>query len=140
MNGEVLFTVYRHLALAGAYGMLWLRDQAPIAVTLERTYEDLGVPHTKIPDGIHRCRRSYYNRGHYDTWEILIPGHTAILFHKLNKELESEGCVGLGKRFHNFSTNAGVFLPGIANSAEAFNEFMLHTQGFDEFKVQFLSV
>jgi hypothetical protein len=136
---EPLFVVYRHLAVAGAFGQIWLRDSAPFAVTLERTYEDSGPPQTKIRPGQWRCQRRRYNRGGYDTWEILIPGHSAILFHKGNKELHSDGCVLLGESLFDFNPAEGLQDPGVADSNGAFKEFMGLTSGLDQFEVRFIN-
>ena len=108
----------------GCFGVL-LHDNVPFAVTLERTYDDLKV---KIPAGIHKCSRSRYNKGGYDTFEIEIEGHSRILFHKGNTELHSEGCILVAESFAMFGDR-----PGIALSGDGFTEFMKRTSGMDSF-------
>jgi hypothetical protein len=50
-----------------------------------------------IPAGTYRCKRRRYNKGNYDTFEITgVPGRSLILFHVLNTEEGTEGCVGIG--------------------------------------------
>ena len=108
----------------GCFGVL-LHDNVPFAVTLERTYDDLKV---KIPAGIHKCHRSRYNKGGYDTFEIEIEGHSRILFHKGNTELHSDGCILVAESFAMFGDR-----PGIALSGDGFTEFMKRTGGVDSF-------
>jgi hypothetical protein len=100
----------------------------PFAVTLERTYAkgptgvgsgQAGDQLVKIPAGVHRCTRGYFIKGNHRTYEITVPGHTRILFHRGNLEADSEGCVLVGERFHQFTGG-----PGIASSIEGFQEFM----------------
>lgn len=100
----------------GAFGVL-LHNGVPFAVTLERTYDPGNT--VKITDGPHSCTRSRYNRGGYDTYEIEVPGHDRILFHKGNVELHSEGCVLVAESFSMMGDK-----PGISLSAEGFAEFM----------------
>jgi hypothetical protein len=108
----------------GCFGVL-LDNEVPFAVTLERTYDN---GHTKIPAGIHRCQRSRYNKGGYDTFEIEIEGHSRILFHKGNTELHSEGCILVAESFAMFGDK-----PGIAMSGEGFGEFMKRAGSIDNF-------
>jgi len=104
---------------SGCYGVLTETDAPPFATTLERTYSlPEGKQHVKIPPGLWTCRRTYFNRGGYWTYEIAgVPGHSRLLFHKGNAETDSEGCVLLGSAF------ATAWL-GVTASAMAFNEFM----------------
>ena len=109
----------------GCFGVL-MYDNVPFAVTLERTYDPGNT--VKIGLGNHECHRSRYNRGNYDTFEITVPGHDRILFHKGNTELHSEGCVLVAESFSTFGDK-----PGVALSAEGFKEFMLRTRDVDSF-------
>lgn len=109
----------------GCFGVL-LHNEVPFAVTLERTY-DTGKQ-IKIPAGIHRCHRSRYNKGNYDTFEIEIEGHSRILFHRGNTELHSEGCILVAESFAMFGGK-----PGIALSGEGFGEFMKRAGSVDSF-------
>lgn len=108
----------------GAFGVL-LHDRVPFAVTLERTYDDGTI---KIPPGVHKCQRSRYNKGNYDTFEIEIEGRSRILFHKGNTELHSEGCILVAESFAMFGGK-----PGIAMSGEGFSEFMRRVDNIDTF-------
>jgi hypothetical protein len=68
--------------------LLW--DGRPFAVSVERTFEN-GRP--VITQNEYKCTRSMYIKGGYEAFEIHVPGHTRILFHKGNVEEDSVGCV-----------------------------------------------
>lgn len=68
--------------------LLW--DGRPFAVSVERTFEN-GRP--VITQNEYKCTRSTYIKGGYEAFEIHVPGHTRILFHKGNVEEDSVGCV-----------------------------------------------
>lgn len=110
----------------GAFGVL-LWEGVPFAVSCERTYQDLKP---KIPQGIFQCVRSPFNRGRYDTFEILVPGHSRILFHKGNLEVDSDGCVLVGEQFGVLNGK-----PAILQSGLGFQEFMKLTSGVDQFQL-----
>ena len=105
----------------GAFGVL-LHDGLPFAVTLERTYDELderGRPSSKIPVGVHRCTRSFFHRGGYSTFEVHIPGHSRLLFHRGNTEKDSEGCILVAESFGELGAE-----PAILESVMGFAEFM----------------
>jgi len=113
----------------GAFGVL-LHNGVPFAVTLERTYEGNT---TKIGNGFHECSRSRYHKGGYDTYEIEVPGHSRILFHKGNTELHSDGCILVAESYAVMGDK-----PGIAFSAEGFNEFMKRAADAKAFTLEVL--
>lgn len=94
----------------GAFGVL-LHEGQPICVTIERTYPagDLDNPgpvgggeYPKILPGTYRCTRTTFYHGKpapYETYEILVKGHSRLLFHKAATENDLDGCVGLGSSF-----------------------------------------
>lgn len=112
--------------------MLW--DGRPFAVSCERTFSN-GRP--IIKNGIYRCVRSYFNRGGYETFEILVPNHTRVLFHKGNVETDSEGCVLVGRYFGRLDDKIAII-----NSSGAFAEFMKLTfdHRLDEFETAVIGV
>lgn len=97
----------------------------PFAVTLERTF-DKDAP--VIESGIWRCKRDFYHAGGYPTFEIIVPGHTLVKFHKGNREKHSRACVLVGEQFAVFDGE-----PGIAQSGAGFDEFMRLAAGVSEF-------
>ena len=100
---------------AGAFGVM-LHDGAPFAVTLERTYEGERI---KIPAGVYLCKRDFYHRGGYPTYEIPLAGHDRLLLHKANVETELDGCIALAEQYSMFGA-----VPGVGNSKGGFDEFM----------------
>lgn len=121
----------------GRFGVL-RQAGLPFAVTLERTWDDATAPggqRVVVPVGISHCRRSWFMRGNYSTFEIIVPGHTEVKFHILNVESQSEACIGVGESYTQFFPTPGSPLlgPGIADSNRGFNEFMRRTQGLDAF-------
>lgn len=74
--------------------LLW--DGKPFAVSVERTFEN-GRP--IIHNGVYRCNKSHFHRGGYPTFEIMVPGHSRVLFHKGNTEDDSIGCVIVAESF-----------------------------------------
>lgn len=132
----------------GAFGTLIdLKDGYPFAVTLERTYvtyryetderrstAEKPVGHEvrsfapKIPADTLECRRSYYHKGDYPTFEIMVPSHTRILFHKGNMPTDSDGCVLVGETFSAYGGR-----PGIGSSSVGFSELMFRLHGLSRF-------
>ena len=113
------------IAPEGAFSVL-LQDGVPLGpVALERSYPvassmPRGPQFLKIPAGRYRCKRTRFFHGGYETFEITgVVGHDRLLFHILNVETQSEGCVGVGQRFGRVRS-----APGILNSTLGFAEFM----------------
>ena len=94
---------------------------------------------SSIPVGTYICRRSMYNRGGYETFEVTdVPGRSRILFHVINTEEDTEGCIGLGMRFGVLAVNdedRGVRTHKLAilSSRQAFDQFMESLDGIDQF-------
>ena len=108
--------------------MLW--DGRPFAVSVERTFENRRVV---IPAGLSLCKRSFYNKGGYPTFEIIVPGHTRVLFHKGNFELNSEACVIVAESFGVLEGKTAVL-----DSKGGFSEFITLTEGLSEFWMEVL--
>lgn len=111
----------------GAFSaLLW--DGRPFAVSVERTF-DSGRP--VISSGYFACLRSFYNKGGYPTFEIIVPGHSRVLFHKGNTEKDSLGCICVAE---SFSFVDGV--TAVADSRGGFAEFMNLVEGLDAFGME----
>lgn len=110
----------------GAFGVL-LSNGIPFAVTLQPTDQDLK---TKIPPGSWRCTRSFFYRGGYPSFEILVPGHSRLLFHRGNLEDDSDGCVLVAESFGQLRGRAAVL-----DSAAGFAELMRRAYQ-DEFMLE----
>lgn len=114
----------------GAFGVL-LFDDIPICLTVERTYAAGQSQTVKIPSGRLLCLRSTYYKGGYPTFEIIVPGHNRILFHKGNIEDDVDGCVALGEKFGTLSGK-----PAVLQSGAAFATFMNRLEGVNEFYLE----
>lgn len=112
--------------------LLWMGR--PFAVSVERTFSPGEAEHGKhivIPNGIFVCNRSFYHKGGYPTFEIDVPGHTRVLFHKGNLEDHSEACVIVAESFGMLSGKTAVL-----DSAGGFNEFMSLTKDYESFQME----
>lgn len=106
--------------------LLW--DQRPFAVSVERTFDD-GQP--VIRAGTWDCRRDFYHKGGYETFQIIIPDHDRVLFHKGNTEDDSFACVCVAEKFGTLNGK-----PAVLESNEGFAEFMNITTGINVFLVE----
>lgn len=105
-------------------------DGRPFAVSVDRTFEDL---RTVLQNAVYRCKRDFYHHGGYETFEIIVPGHDRVMFHKGNKEVDSLACVCIAESFTQMD---GV--TAVADSKHGFDEFMEVTNGLEEFDMQVL--
>lgn len=94
----------------------------------ERRFYTIENNDTEFPDGTYECKRSFYHRGGYETFEILVPGRTRILFHRGNKEDDSIGCVIVGSTLDVLGGKLAVL-----DSKPAFDDFMHMMDGVDSF-------
>lgn len=108
----------------GAFGVL-LYEGRPFAVTCERTFENNRIV---VPFGKSRCKRDFYHAGGYPTYEIIVPGHSLVKFHKGNKEEHSQACVLVAESFAEFGGKTFI-----ADSKGGFEEFMRLAAGVKEF-------
>ena len=109
----------------GTLGELWLDDHMRL-FTLEPHSGD--PERFKIPVGEYKCRRFHGNK-YPDTFEIIVEGHTALLFHSGNTEKDTHGCVLLGMKQGKLAGKGAVL-----ESAKAFSVFMAalsKQNGFD---------
>ncbi len=121
----------------GAFSTIAPIGKPPFLVGLEHTYEDNAV---KVPRGTYTCRRTHFNRGNYDTFEITgVQGHSRLLFHRGNEEDDSDGCVLVGLRFGLVSKlNTYANKDGVLESISAFSIFMSRQGNIDSFRLEVL--
>lgn len=112
----------------GCFSVLCDFTGRPFAVAVERTFDD-GLP--VIRNGLFRCVRSYYHKGRYPTFEIMVPGHSRVLFHKGNRETDSEACIIVAESFGMLGADTAVL-----DSDHGFNEFMTLCNGKPEFYLE----
>ena len=108
----------------GAIGVL-LIDKEIFCFTLEPDRNDRGRLH--IPQGCYHCQR-FSGTKWKDTFEILVPGHTAVLFHAGNTEADTLGCVLLGATVGKLKGQRAVL-----NSGDTFKRFLEVTKDVKEF-------
>lgn len=78
-------------ALGGVTGTLF------VGYTVERPWKNNRPYESCIPDGTYKLRPRHYNRGGYDTYEVVdVPKRTHILIHAANTHYDVEGCIGVG--------------------------------------------
>jgi len=82
---------------------------------------------TFLKQGSFHCQR-FSGTKWPDTFEILVPGHTAVLFHAGNVEADTLGCVLLGATTGKLKGNRAVL-----NSGETFKRFLEITKNTDYF-------
>lgn len=114
----------------GAFGILFDPSGLPWLATCERTYPLAGIQQlVKIPCGRWRCARTRFERGGYETFEVLgVPGHSRLLFHRGNMETDSEGCILIGLSFGLLSGRWAVL-----DSRDGFASFMRQLSDEEEF-------
>lgn len=105
--------------------LLW--DGRPFAVSVERTFEDGPV----IENGKYLCKRDFYHKGGYPTFEIIIEGHDRVLFHRGNVETHSEACVIVAESFGVLGEETAVL-----DSKGGFSEFMSLASGLESFGME----
>lgn len=119
----------------GTDGVLIEQGYGPICVTKERRWNNNKKGESCIPTGEFRCKRvSSPKFG--NTFEVLVEGRTAILFHKGNIDDDSHGCIIVGEYFDPFK-NKDV---GVLMSGHAMDEFLARLTGEQEFKLVILEV
>ena len=97
----------------GAVGVL-LIDGEIHSFTLEPDATDPKKP--QIKQGVYTMKR-FHGAKWKDTFEIVVPGHTAVLFHAGNVETDTQMCVLLGSTVGKLKKNRAILNSGIAFSS-----------------------
>jgi hypothetical protein len=87
----------------------------------------------QIPAGIYECKR-FHGAKWKDTFEIIVPGHTAVLFHSGNKEEDTLMCVLLGQYPAKLNNQRAVL-----NSGATFKKFMDVLGELDNFSLEIVN-
>lgn len=105
----------------GMYAVVMDDSGLPFCVSLQ--------PNDKfLADGVYKSKKRMYNKGGYMTFEVIVEGHTDVLYHKGNHQEDSKLCFLLGEQFETVEGR-----PGIAQSGHAFEEFWNKYKDVDEF-------
>ena len=107
----------------GVFGAM-LENNIPFCVALTHAYGPDGLPIVRAGEYLCQLGTHALEDGvPFQTYEIKgIEGHSGLLFHSLNYESQSKGCIGLGHSFMLFGN-----VPGISESKAGFAEFMSRT-------------
>ncbi len=103
-------------SLQGTFGRMTFRDFE--CYTVERPWENNEPNVSCIPCGLFELKPTRYNRGGYDTLEIIVPGRTLIKIHIGNTIGDSLGCPLVGAWLGYTSDMWAVI-----DSTRAFGEF-----------------
>lgn len=118
----------------GTFGVIFVEDEPPFALTLERSWRDNRRGESCIPVGEYRCIRSVYNAGGYATFEVICPPRELIKFHLGNLDDDSHGCILLGEMFEPvLDKKTNTMTNGVLSSGPAFKEFMSKLKNEDAF-------
>ncbi len=84
---------------------------------------------TFLKPGSYHCQR-FSGTKWPDTFEIIVPGHTAVLFHAGNVEADTQGCILLGATTGRLKGNRAIL-----NSGATFKAFIDMMYGRDSFNL-----
>lgn len=119
----------------GTFGVL-MDEGLPICTTIERVWKNNQRGVSCIPEGEFDCKRGWYNRGNYATFEIKCLPREQVKFHKGNLDESSHGCIILGESFDpvwNLKDNKMDY--GILSSGKAMGQFMDLMKNVEMFKL-----
>jgi len=97
-------------APSATMGRLYLPDGRRYVYTIERPWLNNKVSESCIPEGYYRCER--HNGTKYkNTWQVKVPGRTAICFHAGNTAKDVTGCIAPGM---GLGAGLSVYKSGLA--------------------------
>lgn len=108
----------------GALGVMLVFGEI-FCITLEPDKDEQGKLY--IPAGRYRCKR-FNGKKWPNTFEIIVPGHTAVLFHSGNVEADTRGCVLLGSTAGKLKGQRAVLNSGA--TFQAFLDLLRHRDSF----------
>jgi len=117
---------------AGIFSNLSSLGSPKAFATLEPSYLFDHEWISKIPTGIHECVRGIHelkNGVIIETFMVMDPGHSGILFHVGNWPIDSHGCILVG----SFKLGNAVF-----QSKKAFALFLKSQEGCKSFQLEVL--
>jgi hypothetical protein len=128
----VVYGLRTSIDSSGALGVLFDGFGREFAVFAEGVSPETGK--LVIPEGINQCKLGFYHHGNYPTFEIIVPGHSEVLFHKGNFKRDSKACVIVAEKFGLLD---GV--QAVEESKEGFEEFWNLYKGFKEIQYEVIN-
>lgn len=124
-----IITIKRtHILPGGLYGTLDI-DGEPFCQTYEQP-----KPHVK--EGEYLCRRALSPKRQVDVyWLQDVPGMTDVQIHWGNTDLDTDGCILVGRAFGQVETLTQGILLGVQESGHTFRRFMAMLQNDPEIKL-----
>lgn len=113
----------------GTPGILCFENGVPWMLTWERPWKDNKNDVSCIPIGTYECKK-IKSPTHGLVFEITgVKDRTHVLVHPGNTEIDSKGCILLGRKFgviraEDPDTGTIEMQPGVLESKDAFVEFM----------------
>ena len=119
----------------GTLGVVLNDAGRPWMLTCERPWVNNEHGLSSIPTGTYTCQRINSPK-HGNVFQVMnVPNRDAILIHPGNEELDSEGCILVGRSYGIVKN-----LPAVLNSKDAFAEFMSYFDGEDSFTLRIVEV
>ena len=118
----------------GIFGEITDANGNFLFISLEHAYPVEGALAAKVPNGTYVCKRGVHELHDgvsFETFEVIVPNHTGILFHIGNYGSDSEGCFLVASGMGN--TLAGGKM--VTDSKNAFIKFMTLQNSINEFYV-----
>ena len=129
-----VYILWTSIRKEGAFGVMFDGDGKEFAVCLTRTFD----PDNRIltPKGSYPCKQQWFIRGKHQTFEIAVPGHSEVLFHRGNVEEHSLGCILIGEQLTKLEGKDAITYSaqGFAEFWEKYKDFKEITLEVDEFK------
>jgi hypothetical protein len=99
----------------GTYGrvQVWSNEDPSLMLarwfTVEQPWNANLRGESCIPEGVYECSRAHFNRGGYDTVQLVgVPRRSQIKVHVANWPEDVEGCIGIGQTLIAQRTRYGV--------------------------------
>lgn len=113
----------------GTFGVLLMENGFPWMLTCERPWKNNANSVSSIPVGTYICE-IVNSPTHGKVYEVKnIPGRTSVLIHSGNTEIDTKGCILLGRTFGVMEatdpdTQHSEMQPAVLSSKDAVAEFM----------------
>lgn len=138
-----ILTLYRlpQIPSGRTFGVWTREDRVPICLSLERGWKNNERGVSCIPPGEYLMKRSFFEHGGYETFEIICPPREEIKVHIGCIVDDTHGCILTGEMFEPvYNKDTGLMEDGILASGIAFKEFMKYLEGEPEAKLVIIQV